>query len=37
MEEEQANRALPRWHHWLAAAAILAVMMQAVPLFAAFL
>ncbi len=26
----------PRWHHWLKAAAILAVMSLLVPLFAAF-
>ncbi|MEA3390625.1 hypothetical protein [Sphingobium sp. CCH11-B1] len=32
-----AQAGAPRWHHWLKAAAILAAMTLAVPLFAAFI
>lgn len=35
--EETADRALPRWHHWLIAAILLIGMMIVTPLFAAFL
>ncbi|MDO7833635.1 hypothetical protein Q4610_01120 [Sphingobium sp. HBC34] len=36
VEGRSDDDALPRWHHWLIAAATLFVMGIAVPLFAAF-
>lgn len=35
-DEQPSNDALPRWHHWLIAAATLFLMGIVVPIFAAF-
>jgi hypothetical protein len=35
-EQGRDDHTLPRWHHWLLAAAILMLLIMAVPIFAAF-